>query len=100
MALAMVGYFWVQSLPRRVRIFTLPASSRACIRYPSSLISRSQSEPSGGCFTSAASCGLTQVGSGVRSTPRWAGVIVVRSDLDIATMYQTINQEAPCHPIR
>src|SRR5882672_9277281 len=36
MALAMPGYFWVQSLPRRVRIFTLPASRRACIRYPSS----------------------------------------------------------------
>jgi hypothetical protein len=52
------GYFWVQSLPRRLMIFTLPASSRACMRYPSSLISCSQSGPSGAFFTSAASCGF------------------------------------------
>ena len=30
MALATVGYLSVQSLPRRVKMFTLPASSLAC----------------------------------------------------------------------
>jgi hypothetical protein len=65
-ALAMAGYLSVQMLPRRVRICTRPASSRACIRYPSSLISCSQSEPSGACLTRAASCGFTQVGRGIR----------------------------------
>src|SRR6202140_5895072 len=73
--MALAGYFWVQSLPRRVMIFTLPASSRACMRYPSSLISCSQSGPSGACLTRAASCGFTQVGRDVRSTLR-VGVIV------------------------
>ena len=96
MALAIVGYFWVQSLPRRVMIFTLPASSRPCMRYPSNLISCSQSGPSGAFFTSAASCGLTQVGRDVRSTPR---VIVARSDFGITNVYQSqpppVGTEAP-----
>src|SRR5205807_1326031 len=54
--------------PRRVRICSRPASSRACMRYPSSLISCSQSGPSGAALTSAASCGFTQVGKDARST--------------------------------
>src|SRR5258707_8112288 len=45
------------------------------MRYPSSLISCSQSGPSGACLTRAASCGFTQVGRDVRSTLR-VGVIV------------------------
>src|SRR5215469_10482620 len=60
----MTGYLSVQSLPRRVRICTLPPSSRACMRYPSNLISCSQSGPSGALSTSLASCGLAQVGGG------------------------------------
>ena len=36
---------------------------RACIRYPSNLISCNQASSSGGVFTSAAGCGLIQVGS-------------------------------------
>src|SRR6266404_680451 len=88
MALAMAGYFWVQSLPRRVMIFTLPASSRVCMRYPSSLISCSQSGPSGAFFTSAASCGFTQVGGDAGSTLRWVEVGVARSEFAIPTMYQ------------
>ena len=92
-------FLWVQSLPRREMIFTLPASSRACMRYPSSLISCSQSGPSGAFFTSAASCGLTQVGSDIRSTPR-VGVTVGREDdLAIANVYQNepppVGTEAP-----
>jgi hypothetical protein len=75
-ALAMKGYLSVQSLPRRVKIWTRPASSRACIRYPSSLISCSQSGPSGTSLTSAASCGFTQVGRDARSTLRRVGVAV------------------------
>src|ERR1700719_640566 len=100
MALAMVGYFWVQSFPRRVMIFTLPASSRACMRYPSSLISCSQSGPSGAFFTSATSCGLTQVGGERRSTFPRVGVIVGRSDFGIATMYQNVRQETTPRAIR
>src|SRR4029077_21296933 len=88
MAAAMPGYFWVQSLPRRVRIFTLPASRRACIRYPSSFISWSQSGPSGALVTSAASCGLTQVGRDAGSTFGQVEVGVARSELAIPTMYQ------------
>src|SRR5438270_9497328 len=70
MAWAMAGYLPVQSLPRRVRICTLPASSRACIRYPSNLISCSQSGPSGALSTRAASCGLIQAGGGAGLTLR------------------------------
>src|SRR5215471_18228149 len=62
MSLATAGYLRVQSLPRRVRMLTRPASRRACIRYPSNFISWSQSVPSGAAFTSAASSGLIQVG--------------------------------------
>ena len=38
-AFAVVGYFSVQSSPVRVSSLTCPRSSRACMRYPSSLIS-------------------------------------------------------------
>ena len=62
MNLAIAGYLSVQSLSRRVRICALPETSRVCIRYPSNLISCSQSEPSGALLTSAASCGLIQAG--------------------------------------
>jgi hypothetical protein len=64
-AWAMAEYLSVQMLPRRVR--TRRASSRACMRYPSSLISCSQSEPSGASLTRAASCGFAQVGKVARS---------------------------------
>src|SRR5215831_15254625 len=88
----MAGYLSVQSLPRRVRICTLPASSRACIRYPSNLISCSQSWPSGAFSTSLLSCGLIQVAGGVGSTFRRAGAVaagIVRGDgLAIAPIYQ------------
>ena len=82
------GYFWVQSLPRRVMIFTLPASSRACIRYPSSFISWSQSGPSGALVTSAASCGLIQVGGDAGPTLRRVEVGIARSEFAIPAMYQ------------
>jgi hypothetical protein len=91
MALAMAGYFSVQSLPRRVKICTLPASSRACIRYPSSFNSCSQSGRSGASLTNLASCGLIQVGGRassilrrVRTDPKG----VARDDLAIGTMYR------------
>ena len=74
-ALAMKGYLSVQSLPRRVKIWTRPASSRACIRYPSSLIS-CKSGPSEAFLTSAASWGFSQVGRDARSTLRRVGVAV------------------------
>src|ERR1700756_2352847 len=86
MALVMAGYLSVQSLPRRVRICALPASSRACIRYPSNLISCSQSEPSGAFSTSAASCGLIQAGGGAGLTLRRVGG--VRADFAIPFTYQ------------
>src|SRR6516225_1205344 len=60
---AMAGYLWVQSNPVRVSSRTAPRSSRACIRYPSNLISCSHSDPSGGASTSLVSCGLIQSGS-------------------------------------
>jgi hypothetical protein len=88
---AMVGYLSVQLFPRRVRICTLSASSRACIRYPSNLISCSQSGPSGAFSTSLASCGLIQVGGEGSSTLRWVGVAVVgfvRADFAIWTIYR------------
>src|SRR5215467_7220936 len=91
MALTMAGYLSVQLLPRRVRICTLPTSSRACIRYPANLISRSQSGPSGALSTSLASCGLIQVGGGASPTLRRAGAVpagVVRGDFAIAAIYQ------------
>src|ERR1700730_17130184 len=87
MALAMPGYFSVQSLPRRVRICALPASRRACIRYPSNLISCSQSEPSGAFSASAASCGLIQAGGEAGLTLRRVesvSVGFVRADFIIA----------------
>src|SRR5437763_3450706 len=77
MAWAMAGYLSVQSLPRRVRICTLPASSRACIRYPSNLISCSQSGPSGALSTRAASCGLIQAGGGAGLTLRRVEIMSV-----------------------
>src|SRR5437868_10399691 len=91
MAWAMAGYFAVQSLPRRVRICALPASRRACIRYPSNLISCSQSGPSGAFSASAASCGLIQAGGGVGLTLRRVesvSVGFVRADFVIAAIYQ------------
>src|SRR5271168_584816 len=87
----MAGYLSVQSLPRRVRICTLPPSSRACIRYPSNLISCSQSGPSGALSTRAASCGLIQAGGEAGSTLRRVGIVFAgfaRADFAIATMYQ------------
>src|SRR5271169_179044 len=91
MDLAMAGYLSVQSLPRRVRICALPASSRACIRYPSNLISCNHSEPSGGSLTSLASCGLIQVGGGAGSALRRVEIVSVRfarEDFAIETDYQ------------
>src|ERR1700757_448687 len=91
MALVMAGYLSVQSLPRRVRICTLPASRRACIRYPSNLISCSQSGPSGAFSTSAASCGLIQAGGEAGFTLRRVesvSVGFVRGDFAIAEIYQ------------
>src|ERR1700726_628380 len=87
MNLAMAGYLSVQSLPRRVRICALPEMSRACIRYPSNLISCSQSEPSGALLTSAASCGLIQAGGEAGLTLRRVesvSVVFVRADFIIA----------------
>src|SRR5690349_21065457 len=87
----MAGYFEVQSLPRRVRMLTRPASMRACMRYPSNFISCSQSVPSGAAFTSAASSGFTQAG-GEAGSPLWReGVVpegVARPDFAIPTVYQ------------
>ena len=91
MNLAMAGYLSVQLLPRRVRICALPETSRACIRYPSNLISCSQSEPSGALLTSAASCGLIQAGGEAGLTLRRVESVAVgfvRADFVIATMYQ------------
>src|SRR5438105_4827851 len=87
----MVGYFSVQSLPRRVRICALPETSRACIRYPSNLISCSQSGRSGAFSASAASCGLIQAGGEAGLTLRRVEIMpvgFVRADFAIATMYQ------------
>src|SRR6516164_6728571 len=86
----MAGYFSVQSLPRRVRICALPASTRACIRSPSNLISCSQSGPSGAFSTSLASCGLIQAGGEVSSTPRRVRIVrigLVRADFAIAILH-------------
>src|SRR5260370_34604559 len=83
----MVGYFSVKSLPRRVRICALPASRRACIRYPSNLISCNQSGPSGAFSASAASCGLIQAGGEAGLTLRRVEIIrvgVARADFAIA----------------
>jgi hypothetical protein len=90
MDLAMAGCLAVQSLPRRVRICTLPASSRACIRYPSNLISCSQSGLSGAFSTGLASCGLIKVGGEVGSIrpARVVFVGVARGDFAIAAIYQ------------
>src|ERR1051325_450387 len=63
----MAGYLCVQSSPLRVSNCTRPRSSRACIRYPSNLISCSQSFPAGASFTSSVSCGSIQVGNSVVS---------------------------------
>src|ERR1700751_3405544 len=88
MNLAMAGYLSVQSLPRRVSICALPETSRACIRYPSNLISCSQSGPSGAFSASAASCGLIQAGGGAGLTLRRVEIMpvgFVRADFVIAT---------------
>src|ERR1700730_15366773 len=66
-AAAMERYLCVQSRPVRVSSATLPWSRRACMRYPSCLISCSHSGPCGGASTSLQSCGLTQLGSPVGS---------------------------------
>src|SRR5262249_33693326 len=55
-------YLCVQSRPVRVNSRTAPLSSRACILYPSNLISCSHSAPSGGASTSLVSCGFIQLG--------------------------------------
>src|SRR5437764_7618532 len=100
MDLAMAGYLSVQSLPRRVRICTLLASSRACIRYPSNLISCSQSGPSGALLTSAASCGSIQAGGELGLALRRVesvSVGFVRADFVIATINQKFALSA-CRP--
>src|SRR3984893_1262832 len=61
-AAAIEGYLCVQSRPVRVSSETLPRSTRACIRYPSYLISCSHPGPCGGASTSLQSCGLTHFG--------------------------------------
>ena len=98
-----VGYFSVQSLPRRVRICALPETSRACIRYPSNLISCSQSGPSGASLTtSLASCGLIQVGGEADSALRRVRIVLVgvaRADFAIAAIYQKFALSA-CRPHR
>jgi len=81
-----VGYFSVQSLPRRVRICALPETSRACIRYPSNLISCNQSGPSGAFSTSFASWGFTQIGGGTSSTLQRVGG--GRAEFAIPIIYQ------------
>src|ERR1700737_3018838 len=48
--------------PVRVSSETLPRSRRACMRYPSYLISCSHSGPFGGASTSLQSCGLIHFG--------------------------------------
>src|ERR1700730_6715438 len=58
----MEGYLCDQSRPVRVSSWALPWSRRACMRYPSYLISCSQSGPCGGASTSLQSCGLTHLG--------------------------------------
>src|SRR6516165_9449644 len=63
----MAGYLWVQSSPVRVSSRTAPRSSRACIRYPSNLISCSHSGASGGVSTSLVSCGFIQLGNSAAS---------------------------------
>src|SRR5215471_17645614 len=80
----MAGYLSVQSLPRRVMIRTLPRSSRACIRYPSNLISCSQSGPSGAFSTSLASCGLIQAGGEASSVRRRVGIV---ADIGVAACW-------------
>jgi hypothetical protein len=67
MAAESAGYLCVQSRPVRVSSLTAPRSSRACIRYPSNLISCSHSGPSGAASTSLVSCGFIQFGSVVVS---------------------------------
>jgi hypothetical protein len=101
MALAMTGYLSVQSLPRRVRICTLPPSSRACMRYPSNLISCSQLEPSGAFSTSFASWGLIQVGGKVDPTFWRAGIAcvsLVRADFVITVIPEVLSLDVPPAP--
>src|ERR1700730_6403392 len=69
-ALAIGRYLRVQSRPARVRSRTSPASRRACIRYPSCLISCSHSVPLGAACTSCESCGFTKVGKDERRAGR------------------------------
>src|SRR5207244_2090999 len=69
-ALATGEYLCVQSRPVRVSNETLPRSRRACMRWPSYLISCSHTGPCGGASTSLQSCGLTQLGSPVGSPRR------------------------------
>src|ERR1700757_5122942 len=102
MALVMARCLSVQSLPRRVRICTLPASSRACIRYPSSLISCSQLGPSVAFSTSLASCGLIQAGGEAGFALRRVESVSVgfaRADFAIAAIYQNFALSA-CRPHR
>ena len=61
-ASAIFGYLFVQLSPVRVSSRTSPPSSRACIRYPSNLISCNQSPAAGGSLTSFESCGFTKPG--------------------------------------
>src|ERR1700730_4494430 len=63
----MARYLCVQSRPVRVNRWAPPRSRRACMRYPSCLISCTHSGPCGGASTSLQSCGLTQPGSPVGS---------------------------------
>jgi hypothetical protein len=69
----------------------MPPLRRACIRYPSNLVSCSQSGPSGAFSTSLANCGLIQAGGDASSTLRRVGTEpkrVARDDFAIGTMYQ------------
>src|SRR3954452_17147338 len=99
MALTMAAYLSVQTLPRRVRMCPRPSSSRACIRYPSNLISCSQSGPSGALLTSAASCGLIQAGGEAGFTLRRVQSLSVGfvRDFAIAEIYQNFALSA-CRP--
>jgi hypothetical protein len=71
-AAAIAGYLWVHSSPVRVSSRTAPLSSRACIRYPSNLISCSHSGPSAALSTSLVNCDLIHSAKTVDGEPRRA----------------------------
>jgi hypothetical protein len=65
MALAMVRYFSVQSVPRRVRICALQARAERAFDTNRALVRAANRGPSGAFSTSLASCGLIQAGGGL-----------------------------------